>query len=162
MSALTNVRPNESAKLFLLEDSIRSLEVRLSNLEVMVQQQETLIKTCGFPAACQILLSTGKISPAQLLPRTRDLLSSAIIESLLVHRRLAISELAARLKVEAGKGDRKTVRKRLQKLSTLGIVLKFEASDEWGLTPHFMEKWLSFISSLTTPMVPSHLDQRGC
>lgn len=134
-----------------LKAHLFSVELRLAEVEERVRIIATGNRSCPFPIACRLLLRTGKISPAQLVHGKQDLLVSAIVETLLLHSDLSLSELATTMKLQFGRADRKTIRGRLGRLIDMGIVCRQPEFGRLNLTPEFIEKWLRFVSDLAIP-----------
>lgn len=139
--------PKYDERRFLrLQERIDVIERRLDSL----LQRDLNSSRCTFPLACRLLLRSGRLSPSQLLPGTRDLITSAIVEELVGHTELHIAELAKSLKAQTGHGDRKTIRHRMVSLERNGIAFRNPSTGAWRLSERFLEEWGAFVTRLAT------------
>jgi hypothetical protein len=145
----------------MLRADVDTLRTRLEVLEKSVGTASRS-SSCSFPECCALLLRSGKISPASVLPAPRDPIGTAIVELLFARGPLSVSEISRSLRTETGAGDRKTVRVRLRRLERDGTAQQEPETLVWRLTNKVVEAWQAYVARIATSGRVATRPARGC
>ncbi|HEQ79352.1 MAG TPA: hypothetical protein ENN76_03705 [Euryarchaeota archaeon] len=131
-----------------LKEEIRELNRRLAQMESMLLKLVNPVDYIDIPAKgylklVSLALQHGRISPDMLIPKIRDDISRAIVQTLVEKNGQNISQITESVKNARRTASRRIVRERLKKLESEHVVdvKKHGAIAHYYISEEVLKKW---------------------